>query len=326
VENGGLSVIIPTRDHQAVIGECLRSLFKQSLPPEEVLVVDRFSQDDTRLILREDYPSVKVVRVKRNMPLSRALNIGIRFTNRPMISVVFPSTKLDGKYFEALLSNMEKPENSDVGSATGKIYKMFRGSDVIDSSGLVAVDRLAPPKKRGEGEKGRETYNSVEMVFGAARAAAVYRRSLLDDVSLFGQAFDESLVEVLEDVDLAWRAHLQGWQCLYVPEAEAVYDIRDDRPGPTFPNTTNWEHDWRVVVLKNASSRALVKGLVRAVLGGAGSATRDSMGVISTLFALADVTSIWTELRCKRQEVQRRAVERALAARRSRALVAGTSP
>jgi GT2 family glycosyltransferase len=312
-------VIIPTQDHDRVLGECIRSIFRQSRQADEILVVDRRSRDATLTILQEDYPSVKIVKLKRNVNLSRALNTGIRFSSHPFVAVVFPSAKLDGKYFESVVENLEKPENADVGSATGKIFKMFRGTDIIDSSGLEAGEGVFPPAKRGEGQKGEGNFETVEPVLGVARAAAIYRRSLLEDVSLFGETFDESLEAALEDVDLAWRAHLQGWRGLYVPKARAVFDVHDDGPGPTFPNATSWEHDWRVVVMKNAPTHELIRGLHRAVLAGAGSATREPIGLISTIFALAEVTVGWTELRCKRQEIQRRAAERATENRRKRA-------
>jgi GT2 family glycosyltransferase len=320
VRNGGISVIVPTRDDEAVIRDCLRSLFRQSRAVEEILVVDRRSRDSTHEILEEDFPNVQVVKTRRRTNLAQALNLGIRLTSNPLVSIVFPAAKLEGKYFESVIENLEKPENADVGSATGKIYKMFRGSNVIDSSGLIAGKGVSPPLKRGEGENGLEAFGESDTVLGVARAAAVYRRALLEDVSHFGETFDESLTVVLEDVDLAWRAHLQGWRALYVPEAVATFDVRDEGPGPTFPNASHWEHDWRVVVLKNAPARALVRGWVQALLGGAEYAVKDTIRVLTSLSALASVSSGWTELRCKRQEIQRRAAERAMDARRRKSV------
>jgi len=36
-----------------------------------------------------------------------------------------------------------------------------------------------------------------------------------------GEFFDEDFFAYREDADLAWRAQLMGWSCLYVPEAVA---------------------------------------------------------------------------------------------------------
>jgi GT2 family glycosyltransferase len=45
--------------------------------------------------------------------------------------------------------------------------------------------------------------------------AAAYRRAMLADVGLL----DEVFFMYLEDVDLAFRAQLRGWTCLYQPRA-----------------------------------------------------------------------------------------------------------
>ncbi|MHC4598906.1 MAG: glycosyltransferase family 2 protein, partial [Planctomycetota bacterium] len=197
MRHGGISVIVPTRDDDTVIRDCLRCLFRQSRPVEEILVVDRRSRDGTLTIMEEDFPNVPVVKTRRRANLSRALNLGIRFTSHPLVAIVFPSAKLDGKYFEYLIESLALPENADVGSATGKIFKMFRGSNVIDSSGLIEGAGVSPPLKRGEGENGLEAFGETGMVLGVARAAAVYRRTLLEDVSHFGETFDQSPTEVM---------------------------------------------------------------------------------------------------------------------------------
>jgi GT2 family glycosyltransferase len=57
------------------------------------------------------------------------------------------------------------------------------------------------------------------MVFGAMGGAAAYRRTLLADVGLF----DEQFFMYLEDVDLAFRAQLRGWGCLYQPQARVLH-------------------------------------------------------------------------------------------------------
>jgi GT2 family glycosyltransferase len=54
---------------------------------------------------------------------------------------------------------------------------------------------------------------------------------MLDDVGLF----DESYFAYYEDVDLAWRARLMVWRCIYVPEVR-VYHVHSatSRQGSPF--------------------------------------------------------------------------------------------
>ena len=62
-------------------------------------------------------------------------------------------------------------------------------------------------------------FDRLEPVFGATAAAALYRREMLEDVASEGEFFDEAFFAYREDADLAWRAQLLGWDCLYVPSA-----------------------------------------------------------------------------------------------------------
>jgi GT2 family glycosyltransferase len=48
---------------------------------------------------------------------------------------------------------------------------------------------------------------------------ALYRRAMLDAVG----GFDPSFFAFGEDADVAWRARMAGWTCLYVPEAVAYH-------------------------------------------------------------------------------------------------------
>jgi GT2 family glycosyltransferase len=62
-------------------------------------------------------------------------------------------------------------------------------------------------------------YDSERFVFGASACAALYRSSMLDDLRLDGEYFDEDFFAYFEDVDMDWRAQLRGWKCVYAPRA-----------------------------------------------------------------------------------------------------------
>ena len=44
---------------------------------------------------------------------------------------------------------------------------------------------------------------------------------MIRDISIFGEFFDNDFFAYREDADVAWRAQLLGWQCLYTPDAVA---------------------------------------------------------------------------------------------------------
>ena len=64
-------------------------------------------------------------------------------------------------------------------------------------------------------EHDRGQYDEAADVFGASGAALAYRRAMLNVVGMF----DERFFMYCEDVDLAFRAQLAGYRCVYAPRA-----------------------------------------------------------------------------------------------------------
>ncbi len=83
---------------------------------------------------------------------------------------------------------------------------------------------------RGSLEVDNGHFRNYEYVFGATAAAALYRREMIDDISLDGEFFDTDFFVYREDADVAWRAQLMGWKCLYAPYARG-YHVRKALPG-----------------------------------------------------------------------------------------------
>lgn len=89
----------------------------------------------------------------------------------------------------------------------------------VDPTGI-AWDRLGgAPAAAGD---------TAARVFGASAGAALYRRSALEAVAEQGpdgrpSYFDEDFFMYLEDVDLAWRLRLAGWESVYAPDARVLH-------------------------------------------------------------------------------------------------------
>src|SRR6266850_1481333 len=87
---------------------------------------------------------------------------------------------------------------------------------LVDSTGIYFTPMLRH-LDRGSQEPDKGHYLNFEYVFGATAAAALYRRKMIDDVSIQGEFFDPDFFVYREDADVAWRAQLMGWRCLYTP-------------------------------------------------------------------------------------------------------------
>ena len=75
------------------------------------------------------------------------------------------------------------------------------------------------------GLAGDQLRHKTEEVFGADGALPVYRRAALEEAKIAiderEEYFDEDFYMYKEDVDLAWRLRLLGWQAIYSPRVIA---------------------------------------------------------------------------------------------------------
>jgi len=53
---------------------------------------------------------------------------------------------------------------------------------------------------------------------------------MIEDIAIQGEFFDSDFFVYREDADVAWRAQLMGWKCLYAPYAKG-YHVRKVLPG-----------------------------------------------------------------------------------------------
>jgi GT2 family glycosyltransferase len=100
---------------------------------------------------------------------------------------------------------------------------------VVDSTGIY-FNPMLRHLDRGSREVDNGHYLQYEYVFGATAAAALYRRAMIDDISIEGEFFDSDFFVYREDADVAWRGQLMAWKCLYVPYARG-YHVRKVLPG-----------------------------------------------------------------------------------------------
>ncbi len=116
-----------------------------------------------------------------------------------------------------------------VGTVCGKLLTIRATFDLpdkqlVDSTGIYFTPMLRH-LDRGSQEVDNGHYLNFEYVFGATAAAALYRREMIEDISISGEFFDPDFFVYREDADVAWRAQLMSWRCLYTPLARG-YHVR----------------------------------------------------------------------------------------------------
>ena len=216
-----VAVTIVTYNSAGYIKHCLESVFAQQGVTLEVVVVDNASADDTLERLKRYEGRLQLIRNLENRGFAPAQNQAIRETCADWVLTLNPDAFLEPDFARRLIEAAEpRPK---VGMVCGKLLRLApdgrrRIPQLLDSTGIYFTPTLRH-FDRGSNEPDKGQYEQIEYVFGATAAAALYRRAMIDDISMDGEFFDDDFFAYREDADLAWRAQLAGWRCLYVPQA-----------------------------------------------------------------------------------------------------------
>ncbi len=214
----------------------LPSILDQTYRDFQVLIIDNDSQDGTAAYVRGNFPQIAVFQNNQNCGFAKANNQGIKLFKSPYIVFCNPDIILEPTWLENLMAAVEAGAYANYGSFGGKLLKLkiidsdsgdLEKSAIIDSCGLKLLGNHRVVEL-GAGEQS-ESFREVKEVFGQGGALSLYKREVLEKISLRdkyhpqGDYFDSSLFFYKEDVDLAWRLRLAGYQSLLLPAAVAYH-------------------------------------------------------------------------------------------------------
>lgn len=295
-----LSIVIPHWNGQHHLPIVLNSLMAQTYSDIEVIVADNASTDGSQDYIRDNYPNVIIEQLSTNRGFTGACNAGMSIASGEFIALLNNDTEVDPHWAEEVISAFERHPNA--GFIASKMM-LFDKRDHFHAAGdFYRVD--GQPGNRGVWRKDIGQFDHEEYVFSACGGSSIYRRAMLEDIGLL----DDDFFFSCEDLDLAWRAQLKGYQCLYVPRAIVYHQLSATGGGVTasFYDARNsvylliknypfvfWKRYWKVI-LKNQQSE-----IYDAIVAWRGAAARATLrGKLAILWHLPRM--LW-----KRRAIQR---------------------
>lgn len=207
-----VSVVVVNWNGEPFLERCLSALLTQTVAPHEIILVDNASTDAS-LAIAQRFPTVRLLAQKENLGFARGNNLAIRAvsTESQWIVLLNPDAFAEPHWLESLLTMAQANPGFDFfGSklVTATDQAVLDGAgDAYHFSGLVwRTAHGVPVSALGESEC---------EIFSPCAAAALYRRSVFEQVG----GFDEDFFCYVEDVDLGFRLRLAGYRCLYVPQS-----------------------------------------------------------------------------------------------------------
>jgi len=211
------SVVIVTHNSSHDIRLCLDALLAQANESCEIIVVDNGSQDNTSRLIKDSYPSVRVIENKENRGPSVARNMGVEQAQGEWIIFLDGDTLVKDNFIASII---QEPKDERLAVLQPLVLKV--DNRTIDSCG-VHLSFLRRFHDIGNGCVLSQRFSKRREVFGACLAAAAYRRNALENIKQEKEYFDEDFFYLVEDVDIAWRLRNKQWKAIFVPGAICLH-------------------------------------------------------------------------------------------------------
>ncbi|HPB29909.1 MAG TPA: glycosyltransferase [Candidatus Sumerlaeota bacterium] len=203
----GVSIVVPVRNGEALIGDCLESLCALDYPADvrEIIVVDNGSTDATASVVSRY--SVRLLSEPKT-GASCARNTGWRAAVHDLVAFTDSDCVVNKEWLKNLVRNFTDDALGACGGALCPapprtvIEEYVIHKDILSQERALRDEPISPPF--------------------IVTASAMYRRRALEDVG----GFDETMTLPCEDADLAWRVGWKGWRIGYDPDAVAVHRHR----------------------------------------------------------------------------------------------------
>jgi GT2 family glycosyltransferase len=217
-----VSILIVNYNGRELIVNCLKALEEQSFKDFEIVIIDNGSTDESLNVignfLKTSFLSslMKLIPLDRNAGFTGGSLEGLKYACGQYIALLNNDAEPEGKWLVELVKAMVEDPSSGICASKMIVH----GTDIIDSAGDGFSTAL---KGFVEGERQKSlSYNEKRYVFGACGGAALCRRKMIDQIGFL----DEDFFLIHEDIDLNFRAQLNGWKALYVPAAIVYHKVR----------------------------------------------------------------------------------------------------
>jgi len=261
-----VAFIVVTWNNESIIAECLDSILAQQGIIPQIYLADNASTDSTVQVVRK-YAGVHLVRSNKNLGFARANNILIdavmRTTGIRWVALVNSDARLTPEWTRTLIDFAK--DRSGVAGLQGQTLDYFDHS-IVDSQHIFLSGALQGIQY-GYGKPYEPGADFPRKVMGVNAAAALWTRDFIEhQPDSHSRFFDERFHMYYEDIDVAFRGFVAGYDSYFVPEAVAYHmgSVSAKKKRPSY-SVTMLSRNQPAVIVKNAPVSVIVRSLPAAV-------------------------------------------------------------
>jgi N-acetylglucosaminyl-diphospho-decaprenol L-rhamnosyltransferase len=223
-----VSIVIVNWNVQALLQRCLSSITTACAGLQcEVIVVDSASTDGSVEMVRQLFPTTRVISCNTNVGFTRGNNLGIAQGTGHYILLLNPDTEVQGDALHIMVSYLD--QHPDIGALgprltfpDGRIQSSRRRFPTLATTFLEStlLQQWFPRNRflaryyvqdRSAGEE-----QDVDWLVGAC---LLLRRQAWEQIG----PLDESFFMYSEELDWCQRAKAVGWRVVYLPAATVIH-------------------------------------------------------------------------------------------------------
>ena len=206
------TVIIPNINGKGWLKDSIESVYAQTEQDFQLIVVDNGSTDESLAQARSycSRPNFTLIENGTNTGFSHAVNQGIARADSEYVVLFNNDAFAEPQWLAELIRTADT--DPKIFAVQSLMIRHFDRELADDAGDYVTWMGFAC--KTGDGRRASR-YTKQKRIFSACGGAALYRKSILDEIG----TFDENFFAYYEDVDLSWRANNRGWRNVYCPAA-----------------------------------------------------------------------------------------------------------
>jgi hypothetical protein len=217
-----VDVLIVNWNTKDKLRACLTSLQVQSLPPNQIIVVDNASTDGSAEMVRTEFPNVKLFAENHNHGYAQGNNIAFKSATSNYVLTLNPDTELPPDNLADAVKTLDAhPECAALSvkfiGPQGETQASVRGFPTITGilGALLKLDRLFPHSAWAEYTLPQFDYNKSQHCFQPMGTYILFERTKLAQFANQLEPFDQQFPIYFNEVDLLYRLHQAGFKVWY---------------------------------------------------------------------------------------------------------------
>lgn len=268
METPTVSIVILNFNTKELLERLLPFVLKTTFESYEVVVADNASTDGSLELVREKFPTVKCIKIDKNLGYAGGYNEALKLLTTPYWVLLNSDVEVTPDWLNPLMETIQSSEK--VAAVQPKIlsYNNRKQFEYAGASGGL-IDKYGYPFCRGrlfdQLEMDEGQYDSKMEVFWATGAALLVRAEVYTKL----QGLDADFFAHMEEIDLCWRMKNEGYQ-VWVNPASTVYHIGGGTLDAHSPRKVylNFRNNLVLIIKNMPFARALWVVLVRLILDG----------------------------------------------------------